>query len=113
MLEIDASRWALMFLPRRDGVSFRRPKSNWATPPSLRGEEKPGERADSKQVLADRQISVDGMVPRELGAGQAESDRIKPVQVTTARKGGGAIVEIEGLPTVLPKMVWLLREKLG
>ncbi len=79
----------------------------------LRVQDKPGVLADITRILADKTISIDAMLQRQPGEGEAQTDIIILTHVTVEKSMNAAIGEIEALPAVLGKVIRLRREELA
>src|SRR5690606_6997806 len=71
----------------------------------LRVSDRAGVLADITRILADGKISIDAVLQREPGEGEAHTDLILLTHRTIERQVDAAIARIEALPTVLSKTV--------
>ena len=78
----------------------------------LRVEDKPGVLADVTRILADQSISIDALLQREPGEGEAQTDIIILTHVCMERQADGAIARIEALAAVKGKVKRLRLEEL-
>ena len=78
----------------------------------LRVSDRPGVLADITRILADENISIDAVLQREPGEGEAHTDLILLTHRTIERQVNAAIARIEALPTVLSKSVRIRLEDL-
>jgi len=78
----------------------------------LRVEDKPGVLADITRILADSQISIDAMIQKEPGEGEAQTDIIMLTHQTVEKNANAAIAKIEALPVVQGKVTRLRLENL-
>jgi homoserine dehydrogenase len=79
----------------------------------MRVEDKPGVLADITRILADRDISIDAMIQKEPGEGEAQTDIILLTHRSIEKKLTDAIARIEALPTVRGKIVRIRMEQLN
>jgi homoserine dehydrogenase len=79
----------------------------------LRVEDKPGVLADITRILADQQISIDAMIQREPGEGEAQTDIIMLTHLTREKQVDAAIARIEALAAVKRQVIKLRLEELG
>ncbi|QDX80164.1 homoserine dehydrogenase [Denitratisoma sp. DHT3] len=78
----------------------------------LRVEDKPGVLADVTRILADARISIDALLQREPGEGEAQTDIIILSHVCQEKQADAAIARIEALPAVKRKVIRLRLEEL-
>ncbi|NLD69171.1 MAG: homoserine dehydrogenase [Limnobacter sp.] len=78
----------------------------------LRVSDRAGVLADITRILADGKISIDAVLQREPGEGEAHTDLILLTHRTIERQVNAAIARIEALPTVLSKTVRIRLEDL-
>jgi homoserine dehydrogenase len=78
----------------------------------LRVVDKPGVLADITRILADSGISIDAMIQKEAGEGEAHTDIIILTHQTVEKNANAAIVRIEALATVQGKVTRLRLETL-
>jgi homoserine dehydrogenase len=79
----------------------------------MRAADRPGVLADVARILADHAISIDAMIQKEAPEGEEATDIIMLTHRTLERSANAAIGRIEGLPTILSKVVRLRMEGLG
>src|SRR3989338_1078035 len=79
----------------------------------LRVQDKPGVLADITRILADEQISIDAVIQKEPGEGEAQTDLIMLTHQTREKRINAAIAKIESLPIVAGKVTRLRLEQLG
>ncbi|CAB1369222.1 homoserine dehydrogenase [Denitratisoma oestradiolicum] len=78
----------------------------------LRVEDKAGVLADVTRILADAGISIDALLQREPGEGEAQTDIIILTHVCQEKQADAAIARIEALPVVKRKVIRLRLEEL-
>ncbi|ANQ85244.1 homoserine dehydrogenase [Azoarcus olearius] len=78
----------------------------------LRVDDKPGVLADITRILADSDISIDAMIQKEPGEGEAQTDIIMLTHQTVEKNANAAIAKIEALPVVVGKVTKLRLENL-
>lgn len=78
----------------------------------MRVEDKPGVLADITRILADSDISIDAMIQKEPGEGEAQTDIIMLTHQTVEKNANAAIARIEALPVVQGKVTRLRLETL-
>ena len=76
-------------------------------------QDKPGVLADITRILADEQISIDAVIQKEPGEGEAQTDLIMLTHQTREKRINAAIAKIESLPIVAGKVTRLRLEQLG
>ncbi len=79
----------------------------------LRVEDKPGVLADVTRILADQSISIDALLQREPGEGEAQTDIIILTHVCIEKQADAAIARIEALSAVKGKVTRLRLEELN
>jgi homoserine dehydrogenase len=79
----------------------------------MRVADKPGVLADITRILADQQISIDAMIQKEPGEGEAQTDIIMLTHLCREKQVDAAIAKIEGLSTVTGKVIRIRLEELG
>jgi homoserine dehydrogenase len=79
----------------------------------LRVQDKPGVLADITRILADEQISIDAVIQKEPGEGEAQTDLIMLTHQTREKRINAAIAKVEALPVVAGKVTRLRLEQLG
>jgi homoserine dehydrogenase len=78
----------------------------------LRVEDKLGVLADVTRILADNQISIDAMLQREPGEGEAQTDIIILTHRCVEKQADAAIAKVEALAAVRGKVTKLRLEDL-
>jgi homoserine dehydrogenase len=79
----------------------------------LRVQDQPGVLADITRILADEQISIDAVIQKEPGEGEAQTDLIMLTHQAREKRVNAAITKIEKLPVVAGKVTRLRLESLG
>ncbi|MGV3742960.1 MAG: homoserine dehydrogenase [Burkholderiaceae bacterium] len=79
----------------------------------IRVADKLGVLASVTRILADATISVDAMLQKEPGEGETQTDIIILTHQTQEKNVEAALVKIEGLPTVVGKVMKIRLENLG
>jgi homoserine dehydrogenase len=79
----------------------------------IRVADKLGVLASVTRILADATISVDAMLQKEPGEGETQTDIIILTHQTQEKNVEAAIVKIEGLPTVVGKVMKIRLESLS
>ncbi|MEC5386682.1 homoserine dehydrogenase [Uliginosibacterium sp. H3] len=79
----------------------------------MRVEDKPGVLADITRILADNAISIDAMLQKEPGEGEAQTDIIILTHRTIEGQANKAITNIESLPTVVGAVKRIRLEELN
>lgn len=78
----------------------------------MRVQDQPGVLADITRILADHSISIDAMIQKEPGEGEAQTDIIMLTHLTVEGRANAALAEIEALPVVDGKVTRLRLENL-
>jgi len=78
----------------------------------LRVEDRPGVLAEITRILADHGISIVGMIQREPGEGEEQTDIIMLTHKTREKQVDAAIAGIEALPAVKGRIIRLRLEEL-
>lgn len=78
----------------------------------LRASDKPGVLAEVAKILADRNISIDGMVQKEPADNETEADIVILTHLTQEHNMDKAIASIEALPAIVGSLVKLRVESL-
>lgn len=78
----------------------------------MRVDDKPGVLADITRILADSDISIDAMIQKEPGEGEAQTDIIMLTHQTVEKNANAAIAKIEALAVVQGKVTKLRLENL-
>ncbi|QDF97436.1 homoserine dehydrogenase [Azoarcus sp. DD4] len=78
----------------------------------MRVDDKPGVLADITRILADSDISIDAMIQKEPGEGEAQTDIIMLTHQTVEKNANAAIAKIESLAVVQGKVTKLRLENL-
>jgi homoserine dehydrogenase len=79
----------------------------------MRVADRPGVLADVTRILADAGISIDAALQREAAEGESQTDFILLTHVATEGRIDAAIARIEGLPTVLSRVIRIRMEDLS
>jgi homoserine dehydrogenase len=79
----------------------------------MRVEDKPGVLADITRILADNAISIDAMLQKEPGEGEAQTDIVVLTHRTVEAQANAALVRIEALSTVVGSVKRIRLEELS
>ncbi len=79
----------------------------------MRIQDKPGVLAEITRILADQKISIDAMIQKEPGEGEAQADLVLLTHQTCEKFVNAAIARTESLPIVAGKVTRLRLEMLG
>jgi homoserine dehydrogenase len=79
----------------------------------IRVHDRPGVMADIARIMADNAISIDALLQKEPPEGERRAEIIMLTHVTTEARMNAALARVEGLSTVVGKVVRIRREELA